>query len=299
MHDVRESRLDLPTVDLAYLEAGDPGAPLALCLHGFPDHARSWATLLPALADSGYHAVAPWLRGYAPSGLARDGVHDAAAAVADARGIVERLGAGRPAVLVGHDWGAAVTYGLAAARPDLVARAVTMSVPHPASFAPHLLADYDQQKRSWYMFVFQLPGLGELIAGADDLSFLERLVTDWSPGWLRTDADRAGLREALGDPARLGAALDYYRASLSPAAQSPAYAAERVAMASPVSVPVRLLFGADDGCISPGVIGDQTPFCTGPYDVEIVDGVGHFLLQEAPERVVPPILDRLAAPAQH
>ena len=60
------TEVDRPTaIDFAYLEAG--AGPLALCLHGFPDTAWGWRHLLPALADAGFHAVAPFLRGYAPT----------------------------------------------------------------------------------------------------------------------------------------------------------------------------------------------------------------------------------------
>src|SRR3954466_15169720 len=88
--------------------------PLALCLHGFPDSAHTWRHLLPALADAGYRAVAPFQRGYAPTGVPADGAYQIGALAADANALHEALGGAEDAVLIGHDWGAAATYAAAA-----------------------------------------------------------------------------------------------------------------------------------------------------------------------------------------
>ena len=85
------------------LEMGE--GPLALCLHGFPDHARSFRHQLPALADAGYRAVAPYLRGYAPTDVPPNGPYQAAALAQDTVALIDALG-GQCEVLIGHDWGA-------------------------------------------------------------------------------------------------------------------------------------------------------------------------------------------------
>lgn len=109
------------------LEAGS--GPLALCLHGFPDSARTWRYLLPALADAGFHAAAPFMRGYAPTEIPEDGCFGLGALVADAVGLHDVLGGDDRAVLVGSDWGAEVAYGAAAFAPDRWRRVVTLGVP--------------------------------------------------------------------------------------------------------------------------------------------------------------------------
>ena len=91
-------------VEFACLELGE--GPLALCLHGFPDSATSWRHLLPALADAGYRAVAPWTRGYAPTAVPADGAYQTGALATDAVALHEALGGDGDAVIVGHDWGA-------------------------------------------------------------------------------------------------------------------------------------------------------------------------------------------------
>ena len=104
-------------VDFAYLHAGDPAAPLALCLHGFPDSAHGWRHLLPALADAGYHAVAPFQRGYAPTAVPADGRYQSGVLGVDANALHEALGGGADAVIIGHDWGASGTHAAAVLAP--------------------------------------------------------------------------------------------------------------------------------------------------------------------------------------
>src|SRR5881398_2699652 len=84
-----------------YLETGDPDGPLALCLHGFPDSADTWRHLLPALAGAGFRAVAPFMRGYAPTAIPADGAYHLGALVADAVALHEVLGGDGNAVLIG------------------------------------------------------------------------------------------------------------------------------------------------------------------------------------------------------
>src|SRR5262245_28627548 len=103
-------------LEMAYLELG--AGPIAMCLHGFPDSAWTWRHLLPALADAGFHAVAPWLRGYAPTGVPADGHYQNGALVRDINALHAALGGDSDAVIIGHDWGARAANGAAAFAPD-------------------------------------------------------------------------------------------------------------------------------------------------------------------------------------
>jgi pimeloyl-ACP methyl ester carboxylesterase len=114
-------------VDFGVLELG--AGPLALCLHGFPDSAQTWRYLLPALAGAGFHAVAPFMRGYAPTAIPDDGCYGMGALVADALALHAELGGDDQAVVIGHDWGAEAAYGAAAFASDHWRRVVTLSVP--------------------------------------------------------------------------------------------------------------------------------------------------------------------------
>ena len=131
-----EPRLQTTTVndvELAHLELGE--GPLALCLHGFPDSAWTWRHLMPALADAGYRAVAPFLRGYAPSAVPADGRYQTAAVGLDACALHEALGGAGDAAIIGHDWGAMGTYVAASHEPERWRRVVAMAVPPAGAVA--------------------------------------------------------------------------------------------------------------------------------------------------------------------
>jgi epoxide hydrolase 4 len=158
-------------VKLHAVEMGE-GRPVIL-LHGFPELWWSWRRQLPALARAGLHAVAPDLRGYGGSDRPPDvEAYALPRLVDDVAGLVRALGAGR-ASLVGHDWGGAVAWSLAARHPELVDRLVIMNAPHPAVFLRALLRP-DQLLRSAYMALFQLPELPERLLFARDAALLRR-----------------------------------------------------------------------------------------------------------------------------
>src|ERR1700722_19337504 len=153
------SRLRARTVTANGLQFGvlEVGSgPLALCLHGSPASAPTWRYLLPALADAGFHAVAPFMRGYAPTGIPADGCYGLGALVADAVRLHDVLGGDHQAVLTGSDWGAETAYGAAAFAPERWRRVVTLGVP-PLALDTKIFADYDQLKRFFYLFFLKAP----------------------------------------------------------------------------------------------------------------------------------------------
>ncbi|MCC6848459.1 MAG: alpha/beta hydrolase [Deltaproteobacteria bacterium] len=272
------------------LEEGE--GPLVLCLHGFPDHPRSFRHQLPVLAAAGYRAVAPAMRGYAPTGAAPDGRYQTAALAEDAVALIAALGY-EDAIVFGHDWGALAAYGAALAAPGRVRRLVTAAVPYGAQVAAALMTDYDQQRRSWYMFFFQTP-FADLALAHDDYAFLDRLWRDWSPGWRLPAPEMAALKETFRQPGVAAAALGYYRAMFDPARQDPALEALQSRMMSdPIEVPGLVLHGADDGCMGAGLVAGMQAYFPRGLRVEIVPGTGHFLHQEDPARVNALILDFL------
>lgn len=281
-------------VGFAYLAVGDPGAPLALCLHGFPDSAWTWRHLLPLLAAAGYRAVAPWMRGYAPTTVPSDGRYQSAVLGLDACALHAALGGDDDAVLVGHDWGALAGYAAVHHPSTPWRRLVTMAVPPPASLAQAFLS-YDQLRRSWYIFFFQHP-LAELAVPADDLTFVERLWADWSPGYDASD-DVPAVKDALRDPANLAAAIGYYRAVFGGVGldDSPEVVALQNAANGPPPVPTLYLHGRADGCMGADLASGADAALTAPGSrVELVDDAGHFLHLERPDAVNRLVLDFLA-----
>ena len=114
-------RIRANNLEFAYLEEGE--GPLVLLLHGFPDTAHTWGHQMPALAAAGHHAVAPYLRGYPPTEIPRDGFFDRGTLVSDIAGLIQALGGRGSVHLVGQDWGAGIVYGVLAAFPELIRRA--------------------------------------------------------------------------------------------------------------------------------------------------------------------------------
>ncbi|HXX90784.1 MAG TPA: alpha/beta hydrolase [Acidimicrobiales bacterium] len=279
-------------IRFAYLEEGPPDGPLALCLHGFPDTAHTWRFLLPALAEAGFRAVAPWTRGYAPTEVPADGRYQTGALATDANALHEALGGDDRAVLVGHDWGAMTSYAAAAHQPGRWRRGVTMGVPPFGAVAAGFLT-YAQLKRSFYIFVFQTP-FAEPAVAADDLAFVERLWEDWSPGFDGTH-DLAHVKESLRDPASLSAAIAYYRAMFDPSTHDPEYAEAQAAASAVPPQPFLYLHGKNDGALGIETVTDPLAFLSpGSRYLEIEDA-GHFLHLEQPKVVGDLVLEFLTA----
>jgi len=237
-------------------------------------------------------AVAPFLRGYAPSSVSASGAYQTGASALDAIALHEHFGGDERAALVGHDWGASIVYGAASHAPDRFAKVVAIAVPPAGSMGLAFVTNTDQLKRSWYMFFFQSP-LADMVVPADDLAFIDMIWNDWSPGYDATD-DLAFTKDALRDPANLAAALGYYRAALGDAYRDPAHADAQNATQAPPTQPTLYLHGADDGCIGAEVADSARTMVGDHVRIEVLDGVGHFLHLEDPALVNQQILEFLS-----
>ena len=288
---MRHTRIDLRDVSLSALVWGSESGRLAVLLHGFPDTAHTWRHLGPALAVDGWQAVAPFTRGYAPSGVPDDGSGHIGALMADAVGVHAALGGGPDAVLVGHDWGAITANALAAHEDSPFCRVVAMSVPpFPAVRSARALRVLPRQLRSsWYIGFNQLPRLPE--RHLDRLA--RKLWRDWSPGYDATE-DLRRVAEALPDRAHRKAAVGYYRSLVSPFPPPRKYRRWHGAeMRLPV-VPTLYLHGADDRCLDPRLVDHVGEHLPPGSDVGLVAGAGHFLQLEQPGAVNRRILDFLS-----
>jgi len=256
---------------------GDPDAPLALMIHGYPDSAWTWRHLGPFLADQGWRAVAPFTRGYAPTDLAPDDSYLIADQVADILTLHTALGGDDRAVLIGHDWGAAATWGVTATEPSRFARYAALALPPPSALlkpwtSPRTLGIAARQARmSWYFIYNQLPGsersLGRVIP---------KHWRDWSPGYDAGD-DLRHVFAALDGPARRRAALRYYRDNLR--------GGLKATFTIRPGAPVLHLHGEGDGCIQ-AALGERYLEALAPGSrFELVAGAGHFLQLEQPDHV--------------
>jgi pimeloyl-ACP methyl ester carboxylesterase len=278
-------------VQFSYFETGPADGPLALCLHGFPDSAHTWRFLLPELAKAGFHAVAPFLRGYAPTAIPSDGRYQVGALARDANALHAALGATDDAVIIGHDWGALATYAAVAHQPDRWRRAVTAAVPPTASIGMSLFT-YAQLQRSWYMFFFLSP-MAEIALPLDNYAFIDGLWADWSPGF-EAGFDVARVKESIGDPEHIAAAIGYYRAMFDPTLQDPELADEQNAALAPTPKPTLYLHGRNDGCMLLGSIGNPLDFMAEGSQMVVIEDAGHFMHVEQPDVVNRHIVEFLA-----
>lgn len=275
--------VDLPAVSLRALTWGPADGPLAVLLHGFPDTAHTWRHLGPALAEDGWRVVAPFTRGYAPSSVPADGSAHVAALVDDVVRLHERLGGGRQAVLVGHDWGAITANALAAHPDNPFRRSVALAVPPFTSLrGPAALRALPRQLRnSWYILFNQLPALPE--RNAERL--VRRLWADWSPGYDAAD-DLSAFLAAIPEPEHRRAVIGYYRALARPFPRAPeAYRRWAGAQMRPPLTPTLYLHGAADTCLDARLAALVAPTLPPGSAAHLVEDAGHFLHLERPAEV--------------
>ena len=251
-------------LEFGYHSLGD--GPLALFLHGFPDTAKAWDHVLPDVAAAGFRAVAVYMRGYAPTGIPKadttteDLAHDAIA-------LIDAFGGG-PAVLVGHDWGAAAAYAATALQPDSVGKLVTVALPHPAGFKPNIADLWGAR----HFATFKRRSAAAKFV-SNDFAGLRKIYHRWSPQWDFAEADLADIKRCLSDPASRDAIFGYYRALQRKPGEL---------MRRKIGVPTAAFAGVTDGAVPRRAFDDATTRFTGAYEVIELPG-GHFPHREAPE----------------
>ncbi len=184
-------------------------APLVVFLHGFPDFWWTWRKQMEAFARAGYWAVAPDLRGYNESEKPKGVEHYEVERLAgDVAGLIGALGR-REAYVVGHDWGGLVAWHFAMLHPHMLKKLAVLNIPHPVAMVKGLKRPA-QMKKSWYIFMFQLPRFPERFASKNDFAFMRRTfrANEFSPEEIEQHVD------ALRVPGALTSAMNYYRASL-------------------------------------------------------------------------------------
>ncbi|MDQ6648639.1 MAG: alpha/beta fold hydrolase [Actinomycetota bacterium] len=262
-------------------EEGPPDGPLVLFLHGFPQSSHEWRHQLAAVGAAGYHAVAPDLRGYSP-GARPTGVerYRANELVGDVVGIADALGADR-FHLVGHDWGAALAWQVAGRQPARLASLTAVSVPHPVAMSAAMAGDEEQRAKSAYIKLFRLEGKAEDVLLADGG---RRLV-----GMLRGyDFEPAEIEEYVGrlrDRATLTAALNYYRA----------FGRADVEAMGPVTTPTLYVWSTGDQALGRTAAEETGQHVSGPYRFEVLEGVSHWVPEQAAERVSELVLAHVRA----
>jgi pimeloyl-ACP methyl ester carboxylesterase len=273
-------------------EAGPPDGPLVLLLHGFPEFWWSWRHQLVALGAAGLRVVAPDLRGYGASDKPPRG-YDAYTLSSDVAGMVRALGA-RDAVLVGHDWGGLLAWSVATLHPRVVRRLAVVDMPHPLRLRQTLRSDPAQLRASSYVGYFQLPKLPERRLQADDGAFVGELLRRWGgPGFPDAETE-ARCRQAMQIPGAAHCALEWYRWAVRSLTRPSGWRFLTL-LRRGVAVPTLQLHGALDRCVLPSTAHGSGRWVDGAYELQVLDGVGHFAHQEAPELVSAALLEHARA----
>lgn len=296
--DPQTLELELPNLNVAALSWGPDDGRLVLCLHGFPDSAWGWSALAPILAERGMRVVAPFSRGYAPTGPAPDGDYNVGALMYDALAVYQELGAPADAVVIGHDWGSFAANGLAAYPDSPFAAHISMAVPPVGAMARsrgsvgrQLRMMPRQLRNSWYIMFFQLPALPERLLPR----VIPRLWRDWGPPGYSTGAALEQALAALPSPPHRRAAVSYYRALVQPGRPAARYAELHRWRFEKPQAPILHLQGAEDGAMQAAYADPITAVLPPGSQVSTIPSVGHFMHIEAPQVVADAILGYLDA----
>jgi pimeloyl-ACP methyl ester carboxylesterase len=247
--------------------------PLVVFLHGFPEFWWSWRHQLTAMAQAGYWAVAPDMRGYnesdKPEGVSAYEVEKLAGDVA---ALIRALGRSK-AIVVGHDWGAMVAWAFAQEHADMLERLAILNVPHPLVMMRGLRRP-SQMRKSWYIFFFQLPRLPERFVAKGDFAELRRMFQ--ADGLSGEETER--FIDAMRVPGALPAALNYYRASMR------RVLTRRVPRMRPIDKPVLVIWGDKDRVLESRMAEPPKRFVPHARVVHLPDAT-HWVQNDAPERV--------------
>jgi pimeloyl-ACP methyl ester carboxylesterase len=263
-----------------YVTAGE--GPLMIMLHGFPEFWYSWRHQIPAMAER-FRVVAPDMRGYnqteKPAGV---GNYRLSALMEDVRGLINALGESS-AVIVAHDWGGGVAWPFAAYYPDMVDRLIILNCPPPAVLMRHLMRNRTQLRRSYYMFLFQLPIVPEAFMRARNYEIIERAFRGWAIDKSAfSDRDIVMFKEAAAKPGALTGGINYYRAAFRQFLSSQ----RRQGGEGPkVSCRTLVIWGEEDKALGKELTYDFHYEVEGPLEIKYIPACSHWVQQERPELV--------------
>jgi epoxide hydrolase 4 len=254
------------------------GKPL-IFLHGFPEFWFAWRLQIDHFVSAGFRVIIPDQRGYnlsdKPAGIANYSIDLLSR---DVLGVLDAV-AGSKAIIVGHDWGAAVTWYLAARYSDRLSRIAILSVPHLRVLIKNLTINPVQLRRSWYIFFFQLPWLPEFILRRRDWTLLVRVLRDTSPPEVFSDTDLEQYKKSWSKKGALTAMLNWYRAAL--------LRPSKLALdskASRVKVPALLIWGKSDQFAGEAMARESLQYCDDGH-LEMFEAATHWVQHEEPAQV--------------
>ena len=260
-----------------YMEEGQ--GELVILLHGFPEFWFGWRHQIPALSKK-YRVVAVDMRGYnlsdKPLGVQNYKIDILAKDIAD---LVKALGEEK-AIIVGHDWGGAVAWVVATLYPQVVKKLAVLNICHPSEMKKALMGfNLSQWKKSYYIFLFQLPRLPERFLGKDLKGFFTKAFTTFLPKGRTlniTEAEIDKYVEAYSQPGALTATINYYRATFRQLGG--------LHITGKLQMPVLMLWGENDIALGKELTYNTKEYCD---NLEIIydPTSGHFIQHDNPEWV--------------
>ncbi|MCB2379936.1 alpha/beta hydrolase [Hymenobacter sp. BT635] len=237
-YDLEHHYVETNGIRLHVVQCGPVDGPLVVLLHGFPEFWYAWHKQVDALAAAGYRVWAPDQRGYNLSDKPRrvaDYRLDTLAC--DVLGLLDAAGQ-QQVLVVGHDWGAAVTWHLATHYPGRIRKAAVLNVPHPSVMFRTLRRSLEQLRKSWYIFFFQLPWLPEWLVRRNNWLFGRQALVQTSRRGTFSTADLAEYVAAWRQPGAMRSMINWYRAAV----RTPGHTKS----AGRVTVPVHIIWGVKD-----------------------------------------------------
>jgi pimeloyl-ACP methyl ester carboxylesterase len=272
-------RVELAVGDLVFEARADGPADseLVLLLHGFPQTSLSWRHQLDALAAAGYRAVAPDQRGYSPGARPPEvGEYRVERLVGDVLGFADALGVER-FHLVGHDWGGAVAWQVAGRHPERLRTVTSVSTPHPGAFR-RSIQDGEQRDKSSYILFFRSPEAEPFFLD-NDAAGLRALYT---ASGLSDDAVEEYVR-VLTQPGAMTGALNWYRATDLGLVEG----------LGPIVTPTMYVWSTSDPALGREAAEATAAQVEGPYRFEVLEGVSHWIAEEAPDALNTLLLEHL------
>lgn len=279
---LRKTKLRANGLDFSLLRGGK-GEPIFF-LHGFPDYYESFYYQMEYFASHGYEVFAPALRGYEPSSIPSNFDYYLVSLVED---FIEQLNTLKleRVHLVGHDWGAIITYAVSSSWPDRLISATAISVPYLKNILAKLMKYPSQVMKSWYILFFQVPGLSESLFMFRDFALLEKLYKDWSPYWEQRENYLQKIKKIFLEPQVLNSALSYYRCLAD--FQSKKGKESLELLRQKIETPIMIIYGLEDGSLDARLyesLFTREDFLVTPK-IHAIAQAGHFVHLEKPETV--------------
>ena len=252
--ELEHSYIETNGIRLHVVQAGPKSGTPVLFLHGFPENWRCWIRQLPVLAQAGCRVIIPDQRGYnlsdKPGGIKNYRVEEL---TKDILGLINALDYEK-VNLVGHDFGAVVAWSLGIQNPERLHRLAVLNVPHPAVMQRFLRRDFEQLRRSWYIFFFQLPWIPEAGMRFQEGREMIRALKNSGKKYTFTNEDIQSYKEAWAQPGAITAMINWYRA------------AARYRMLDPerdvcVHIPTLMMWGMNDVALTHRMARPSMDYC--------------------------------------